>query len=284
MKAEKENWDLIITSDSQRFFPKMNAVWKYKDLLFLLVRRDFVSTYKQTLLGALWYFIQPLLTTILFTLVFGNLAKISTEDVPALVFYMSGLIPWMFFSDSLNRTSQTFTGNSALFNKVYFPRIIVPMSVLLSNGIKLGSQFLIFLIIWLYYLFMHHSINPSWERMWAVPFLMGIMGFMGMGFGLIVSSLTIRYRDLTFLVGIAVQLMMYASPIIYPVSAIPEKYKIFILLNPVTSVIEAFKNIFLGIGFFSWSSLAYSLGVMLVIFMSGLLVFTRVEKNFVDTV
>lgn len=284
MKAEEENWDLIITSDSQRFFPKINAVWKYKDLLFLLVRRDFVSTYKQTLLGSLWYFISPLITTVLFSLVFGTLAKISTEGIPPLVFYMSGLIPWTFFSDSLNKTSQTFTGNAALFGKVYFPRIIVPIAAIFSNGVKLGAQFFLFLLFWSFYYFNINSFTPVWNKIWAFPLLIALMGLMGMGMGLIISSMNVRYRDINFLVSVMVQLLMYASPIIYPVSALPEKYRIFILLNPVSPLIEAFKYVFLGIGFFSWSSLAYSLCITILVLLAGLFVFTRIEKNFVDTV
>ena len=280
---EKENWDLIIKPHTKWYDLRLNEIFRYKDLLFLFVRRDFVSIYKQTILGPLWFFIQPIITAITFTVIFGNLAKISTDGLPQVLFYLCGITLWNYFSETLTKTSETFSANANIFGKVYFPRLIVPLSVVLSNLIKLGVQFLIFFTVWIYYLMESNQIHPNIYIL-IVPFLIILMGFMGLSFGIIITSLTTKYRDLKFLVVFGVQLIMYASPIVYPLSIVPDKYKWLILANPVTSIIETFKYAFLGVGEFSWVYLSYSLVFTLILFLIGLIIFHRVEKSFMDTV
>lgn len=280
---EKENWDLIIKPHTKWYDLRLNEIFRYKDLLFLFVRRDFVSIYKQTILGPLWFFIQPIITAITFTVIFGNLAQISTDGLPQVLFYLCGITLWNYFSETLTKTSETFSANSNIFGKVYFPRMIVPLSVVLSNLIKLGVQFTIFLAVWIYYLMGSNQIHPNIYIL-IVPFLIILMGFMGLSFGIIITSLTTKYRDLKFLVVFGVQLIMYASPIVYPLSIVPNKYKWLILANPVTSIIETFKYAFLGVGEFSWVYLSYSLVFTFILFLTGLIIFHRVEKSFMDTV
>ncbi len=281
--TSSENWDLIIQPKSKWYDLRLREIIRYKDLLLLFVRRDFISLYKQTILGPLWFFIQPIITSLTFTVIFGNLAKIPTDGVPQILFYMCGVTLWAYFSDTLTKTADTFTANANIFGKVYFPRMIVPLSVVVSNLIKLGVQFLLFLIIWIYYLISTDTIHPN-KALLLVPVLVILMGFLGLSFGIIISSMTTKYRDLKFLVVFGVQLMMYASPIVYPLSIVPEKYRWIILANPVTSIIETFKYAFLGVGEFSWMHLGYSFGVTTVLFTIGLIIFHRVEKSFMDTV
>lgn len=278
-----ENWDIIVKPYSKWYKLNLKEVWDYKDLLFLFVKRDFVSIYKQTILGPLWLFIQPIITTVIYTIIFTYVAKIGTEGVPSILFYLAGITLWTYFSDCLNKTSNTFVLNSGVFGKVYFPRLIMPLSVLISNLIKLGIQLLLFIIIWLYYLFSTNSVHPNIYIL-LTPFLLLIIAGLGLGFGLIISSLTTKYRDLTFLIGFGIQLLMYATPVIYPLSAIPQKYKTIILLNPMTSIIEAFKYAFIGIGFFNWLYILYSLGCMITILFLGIIIFNKVGKSFMDTV
>jgi len=280
---QDENWDLVITPKGKWYDLRLNEILRYKDLLLLFVRRDFVSLYKQTILGPLWFFIQPIFTALTFTIVFGNLAKISTDGVPQILFYLCGVTLWNYFSDTLTKTSETFTANANIFGKVYFPRIIVPLSVVVSNLIKLGVQFLLFIVIWVYYLIKGEDIHPN-AALLLVPFLIILMGFLGLAFGIIISSMTTKYRDLKFLVVFGVQLMMYASPIVYPLSSVPQKYKWLIVANPVTSIIETFKYAFLGVGEFRWAYLAYSTIFTVILFLTGLIIFHRVEKSFMDTV
>ncbi len=250
---EEKDWDLVIKSKNKLFQIDFKSILKYKDLLFLLVRRDFVSVYKQTILGPFWLLVQPILTTLTFSIIFGNLAGISTNGIPTFLFYLSGITLWTYFSDCLNKTSNTFVSNASIFGKVYFPRLIVPLSVLFSNLFKLAIQLTLFVSVLLYYLFTDSSIHPNWEYVWLFPILIFLMAMLGFGFGILISSMTTKYRDLTFLVGFGVQLLMYASPIVYPLSMIQEKfpqYTNIFLLNPVTSIIETFKYIFIGSGFF----------------------------------
>lgn len=283
MEEKEEHWDLSIKPHSKWYDLRLKEIFRYKDLLFLFVRRDFVSIYKQTILGPLWFFIQPIITAITFTVIFGNLAKISTDGLPQVLFYMCGITLWNYFSDTLTKTSDTFSANANIFGKVYFPRMIMPLSVVVSNLIKLGVQFLLFIAIWIYYLIQTNQVHPN-STIVLVPFLIILIGFMGLSFGIIISSLTTKYRDLKFLVTFGVQLMMYASPIVYPLSIVPEKYKWLILANPVTSVIETFKFAFLGVGEFNWMHLGYSFGFTTVLFLISLIIFHRVEKTFMDTV
>ena len=281
---QEEHWDLVIKPKNKWYDIDIMAIWRYRDLLMLLVRRDFVSVYKQTILGPIWFFIQPVITTLTFTFIFGNLAGISTDGMPKILFYLSGITLWTYFADCLTKTSSTFVANAGVFGKVYFPRLVVPVSSLISNLIKLGIQVLLFLIIWVYYLTNSHTINPQWQLLWLLPILIVIMAGLGLGFGILISSLTTKYRDFTFLISFGVQLMMYASPVVYPLSIVPQKYKFWLLLNPVSSIIETFKYIFLGSGYFSWNALAYSGVFMIVIVLFSVIIFNKVEKTFMDTV
>jgi lipopolysaccharide transport system permease protein len=287
-KETGEDWDLIIKPKNKWYDLDISSIWKYKDLLFLLVRRDFVSVYKQTLLGPIWFFVQPIVTTITFTIIFGNMANISTDGIPPFLFYLSGLVLWTYFADCLNKTSNTFIANAGVFGKVYFPRLVVPLSILISNLVKLGVQIVLFLIVWVYYLQNNSTLIPNWKFMWLFPILVLIMAFLGFGCGILISSLTTKYRDLTFLVGFGIQLMMYASPIVYPISIVQKgthpEYAKYLLLNPVSSIIEAFKYIFLGHGYFSPLGLIYSGVFTLLIVILSVIIFSRVEKSFMDTV
>lgn len=282
---QEEQWDLVIKPKNKWYDIDLKAVWHYRDLLMLLVRRDFVSVYKQTILGPLWLFIQPVITSLTFTLIFGGIAKISTDGMPGILFYMAGITLWTYFADCLNKTSSTFIANAGVFGKVYFPRLIMPLSVLVSNLIKLGIQLLIFLSIWIYFLITSDKIHPQWQYMWLLPVLVFMMAGLGLGFGILISSLTTKYRDLTFLVGFGVQLLMYGSSVIIPVSGINnEKIKMLMLLNPLTSIIEAFKFIFLGSGYYNGVWLLYGFGFMSFLVVLSVIVFNKVEKSFMDTV
>jgi lipopolysaccharide transport system permease protein len=280
---KEEHWDLTIKPQTHWYDLRIKEIFKYKDLLFLFVKRDFISIYKQTILGPLWFFIQPIITAITFTVIFGNLAKISTDGLPQILFYMCGITLWNYFADTLTKTADTFSSNVNIFGKVYFPRMIVPLSVVVSNLIKLGIQFLLFLCIWIYYLIQSDLMHPN-KMLILIPYLIILIGFMALSFGIIISSLTTKYRDLKFLVTFGIQLMMYASPIVYPLSIVPEKYKWIIIANPVTSIIESFKYAFLGVGEFNWFYLGYSTLFTIILFMIGLVIFHRVEKSFMDTV
>ena len=281
----QENWDLIIRPQTKWYQLDLKAIWRYRDLLMLLVRRDFVAAYKQTILGPLWLFIQPIFTSLTFTFIFGGLAKISTDGNPPILFYMAGVTLWTYFSDCLTKTANTFIANSGVFGKVYFPRLIIPLSVLVSNLIKLGVQMLIFIGIWIYFLSKsNQTIHPQWQLMWLIPVLILMMAGLGLGFGILISSLTTKYRDLTFLVGFGVQLMMYASSVVLPISTMSEKVRNIMLLNPLTSIIETFKYIFLGSGSFEMTGILYGFGFMIILVSFSVIVFNKVEKSFMDTV
>jgi lipopolysaccharide transport system permease protein len=259
------------------------AIWQYRDLLVLFVRRDFVAVYKQTVLGPFWFFIQPILTTITFTFIFGNFAKISTDGVPPLIFYLSGLTFWNYFSSCLLSTSNTFVANAGIFGKVYFPRLITPLSVVISNLIKFGIQLFLLLIVFAYYWWVG-KIQPNWT-VFLMPIYIFMMAGLGLGYGILISSLTTKYRDFTFLVGFGVQLLMYASPIIYPFSILSDKMRLILnILNPMSSIIEAVKYGFLGQGVFSIFNLVISFIYMILLLFIGIVMFHRVEKSFMDTV
>lgn len=262
---------------------RIKEIWAYRDLVLLFVRRDFVSKYKQTILGPAWFLVQPLMQTIMFTFIFGNVAGISTDGAPKGIFYLAGVTCWNYFANCLKSTSNTFTANASLFGKVYFPRAVTPLSIIISNLIQFGVGMLLFLLMYFYYIFKGANISPN-ITLALFPVLVLIMGFMGLGFGMIISAMTTKYRDLQYLVQFGVQLLMYATPVIYPISEIPQKYQWIILANPMSGVVETFKYSFLGTGSFSWNMLAYSGGVTVVIFLLGLLIFNRTEKNFMDTV
>ncbi|MEO6914389.1 MAG: ABC transporter permease, partial [Chitinophagaceae bacterium] len=233
--------------------------------------------------GPLWFFIQPIFTTIIFTVIFSRLAKISTEGAPPALFYLAGTVAWNYFADCLTKTSTVFRDNSAIFGKVYFPRLIMPLSIVISNLVKFSVQFLLFLIMLAWYSFQGNSIHPNIYIL-LFPVIVILMAMMGLGIGLIVTAMTIKYRDLAFLVAFGVQLVMYATPVIYPLSAVPEKYKLILALNPLASLIETFRFGFLGTGSFDGTNFLYSVGASLCLFFVGLIVFNKVEKNFVDTV
>ncbi|MCK9481415.1 MAG: ABC transporter permease [Bacteroidia bacterium] len=259
------------------------AIWQYRDLLMLFVRRDFVAVYKQTVLGPIWFFVQPILTTITFTFIFGNFAKISTDGVPPIIFYLSGLTFWNYFASCLTGTSNTFVSNASIFGKVYFPRLITPISVVISNLIKFGIQLVLFLVVFFYY-WWQGSIQPN-ATIALLPLYILMMAGLGLGFGIFISSLTTKYRDFTFLVGFGVQLLMYASPIIYPFSILSEKMRFILnMVNPMSSIIEAIKYGFLGEGVFSIQNLAISFTYMLILLFVGIVAFHKVEKSFMDTV
>ena len=281
MKNE-ENWTVEIKPNSGWFDLDFREIWRYRDLLWLFVRRDIVTVYKQTVLGPLWYIIQPILTTIMFTLIFGKIAKLSTDGVPPLIFYLSGITVWNYFSDCLNRTSNTFVTNQHIFGKVYFPRIIVPGSIVVSTLVRFGIQFGILVLLWGYYAYL--GIVEANGVAFLLPIIVFIMAVMSLGFGMLFSSMTTKYRDLQFLLSFAVQLWMYATPVIYPLSSIPANYVKYIKLNPITSLVESMRYGFLGHGDFSWGGIAYSAFFAVGIFLIGTIIFSRVEKTFMDTV
>ena len=284
MKTEtSEQWTSVILPKVGWFDVDFKELWRYKDFILLFVRRDFVAIYKQTILGPLWFIIQPLLTTIMFTIVFGNIAKISTDGLPKMLFYLSGTVTWSYFVSCLNSTSDTFIANAEIFGKVYFPRLAVPISIVISNLISYGLQFAFFLCFLTYYLILRSDIHPNLTIL-LTPVLLVIMAGLGLGLGIIISSLTTKYRDLRFLITFGVQLFMYATPVVYPVSVVPDKYKPFILANPMTPIIETFRYAYLGNGAFSWSYLGLSAATTIVILFIGLMMFGRVEKTFMDTV
>lgn len=279
----EEYWDTIIEGRSSVFELKLREIWNYRDLLLMFVKRDFISFYKQTILGPLWFFIQPIFTTIVFTFVFGNLAGISTDGLPQPLFYLAGITAWNYFADCVTKTSTVFKDNANIFGKVYFPRIIMPLSIVTSNLIRFGVQMLLFFALMGYYAL----IGAKFQVTGAVilfPFLVLIMAFLGLGIGLVITAMTTKYRDLSFLVSFGIQLLMYVTTVIYPLSAAPEKYKYFIKLNPMTGIIEAFRYAFLGQGQLSVWSLGYSAVVTLIIMIMGVLIFNKTERNFVDTI
>jgi len=278
-----QKWDLEIKPQSSVFDLHLKDVWAYRDLLWLLVRRDFVSFYKQTIFGPLWFFIQPIFTTLIFTFIFSNLAKISTNSAPAPLFYMAGTVAWNYFADSLTKTSTVFKDNAPIFGKVYFPRLIMPVSIVFSNLVKFGVQFILFIILMVYYLFLGNKVEPNLYIL-LFPVIIILMAILGLGIGLIITAATTKYRDLAFVVTFGIQLLMYATPVIYPLSAAPVKYRTIIALNPMSGLIETFRYGFLGTGKFYFGVFIYSVVASILIFLIGLIVFNKVEKNFVDTV
>lgn len=285
MNRDDEHWDLIIQPKNNFFNFGLKDIWRYRDLLFLFVKRDFVALYKQTILGPIWFLLQPIISAIIYTIIFSYFAKMSTENAPPILFYLGGLTLWNYFSESLTKTSDTFIQNQSIFGKVYFPRLIVPLSITLSGILKLMIQFFVFIVCWIYYFFGQENahIHPQ-ITLFLLPVLIIIMAGLSLGFGIIFSSLTTKYRDLRFLLQFGIQLAMYASSVIVPLTEIPEKYRWIIKLNPVVAVIETFKHGFLGTGIFDCFNLLYSFVFMVVLIILGLLFFNNIEKSFVDTV
>lgn len=279
----ENNWTTIIKPKTGWFDINLKELIQYKDLIVMFVKRDFKTLYKQTILGPLWLIISPLLTTLMFTVVFGNIANISTDGMPQIVFYMLGTTVWTYFSSCLTKTSSTFTGNAAIFGKVYFPRLVTPISTVISGLINFSVQFLMFLGFMGYFMIKGSPIHPNLYIL-MTPFLLVQLAALALGFGIIISSLTTKYRDLAVLVTFGVQLWMYATPVVYPASQISGKLKTLMMLNPVSPIVEAFRYSFLGSGSIPWNYLGISVITTLVVLFVGVVLFSRVEKTFMDTV
>ena len=283
-EQNNEKWDLVISSNNKLLSLNLKEVWKYRDLLILFVKRDFVAQYKQTILGPFWHFISPIFTTLTYTFIFGNVAKLSTDGTPQLVFYMSGITIWNYFSGTLTSTGSTFLSNAGIFGKVYFPRMVSPLSTVLSNTIKFGIQFLMLMGFVLYFNIKGQLDGFEWIHLFYLPVIVLLSGLLGLGFGTILSSVTTKYRDLNVLVGFGMNLLMYATPVIYPLSSVPLKYREWLELNPVTPLVEFFRYVFTGTGTFTMGSIGYSAVVTIGILIIGMIIFNRVEKTFMDTV
>tara|TARA_Y100000590_G_scaffold456625_1_gene607562 strand:+ start:129 stop:971 length:843 start_codon:yes stop_codon:yes gene_type:complete len=277
------NWDQIIRSKKSWFDFNLKEIFSYKDLIYMLVKRDFVTFYKQTILGPLWYIIQPLVNTLVFTVIFGKLAKISTDGNPDFIFYLSGTVVWSYFAVCLTTTSNTFVENTNIFSKVYFPRLIIPIANVIISLLQFAIQFSIFIIFLLYFYYKGLPLNPNFFIL-LLPLLLFQMALLGLGMGIFISALTAKYRDLTFAMTFGVQLLMFASPVVYPFSIIPEKYRIIASFNPMTSIIEMFRKGFLGTSSIEIIHIFISVSVTVIIFLFGLILFSKVEKNFMDTV
>ena len=287
MQGSKDNiieeWDLTIEPQTSLFELNLKDVWRYRDLLWMFVKRDFVSFYKQTILGPLWFFIQPLFTTIIYTFIFGGLANLSTDGLPQPLFYMAGITAWNYFADCITKTSTVFKDNANIFGKVYFPRLIMPLSIVASNLVRFGVQILLLFMMMGYYAMQNASFTITLALL-LFPVLVLLMALLGLGLGLIITALTTKYRDLAFLVTFGIQLLMYTTTVIYPLSSAPEKYKTLISFNPMTGIIEAFRYAFLGQGQISINTLGYSTVFTIVVMVLGVVIFNKTEKTFVDTV
>lgn len=282
MNEPQQTWTETIDADHSLFDLKLKEVWRYKDLVYMFVKRDFVSSFKQTILGPIWFFINPILTTIVYLIIFGRIAKLPTDGAPPLLFYLAGVTLWNYFSSSLLATSSTFSGNAGIFGKVYFPRLVTPLSIVISNLMRFGVQFLLFILAWAYYL-SKGQIQPN---LWvlATPVLILMMALFSLGLGMIFSALTTKYKDLTMLLGFGVSLYMYTTPVIYPTSSLRGVFKEIALYNPLTGIFECFKYAWLGVGDFSPLMLGVSSVIILVIMAIGIVIFNKVEKTFMDTV
>jgi lipopolysaccharide transport system permease protein len=276
-------WTTVIRPEAHWFDLRLRELWEYRDLVFLFVRRDFVAQYQQTILGPLWHLVHPLLTTITFTIVFGRIARIPTDSLPPFLFYLSGTVLWGYFSSSFAKTSNTFVANANVFGKIYFPRLAVPVSTLGTSLIGFFIQFLIFVGFLLYFNARGAPVDPN---LWVLgtPLLLLLMAGIGLGGGVILSAFTTRYRDLVSVVAFGVSLLMYMTPVVYPLSMVPAAYRPIVMANPITPIVEAFRYAFLGVGTVSAAHLAYSAIFALVIVVCGILIFNRIERTFMDTV
>lgn len=281
---QKQYWTMKIRPHEPLWHVDLGEIWRYRDLTELFVRRNIVVQYKQTILGPLWYLVQPILTVIMNMVVFGGIAKMSTDGMPQALFYMAGNICWFYFSDCLNHSSSTFTANQHMFGKVYFPRLVVPIAVVISNLLRFAIQVGLFVVLYLFFFMRGADITPNWAILLTPLFVVMLAG-LGLGFGILISSMTTKYRDFAILFTFIVQLWMYATPIVYPLSMVPEgTLRTLILANPMTSVIEAFRYATLGQGFFSWLALGYSFVFMSVLLLLSVVIFNKVQRNFMDTV
>jgi len=283
MVDKPETWTTIIKPKNKLLQVDFGEMWQYRDLLSMFVKRDIVTQYKQTILGPAWYFIQPALTTIMYMVVFGGIAKISTDGLPQPMFYLAGIVCWQYFADCINKTSATFTTNQNIFGKVYFPRLIVPLSTVSSNLVRMGIQFLLFIAVYVYFLIMGVKVTPNIYAL-LLPVLIIMLAGLALGFGILISSMTTKYRDLTILFTFIVQLWMYATPVIYPLSTMSPKMQKIMSINPLTSIVETFKYGTMGVGTFSWASLSYSFIFILGLLAVGIVVFNKVQRSFMDTV
>jgi len=279
----QQTWTEEIKSQNNLFSLNLKEVWHYRDLLLMLVKRDYVTFYKQTILGPIWFFLQPLMTTVVYLVLFGEIAKLSTDGAPQIAFYLSGITIWNYFSEALTKTSTVFKDNANLFGKVYFPRLIMPLAIVCSGLMKFAIQFGLFIIVVLYFTFINPKINPN---LWILltPFLVLLMATFALGLGMIFSSLTTKYKDLVFLLTFGIQLFMYATPVVYPTSAMPMKFSWLLKINPLTGIFECFRYAFLGVGNFKPIDLLFSVSLILFLFIIGLLIYNKVEKSFMDTV
>lgn len=278
-----EKWTIEIKPKKKWLDVDIKGLWRYRDLYLMYVKRDIVTVYKQTILGPLWFVIQPILTTLMFMFIFGGLAKISTDGMPQPLFYMSGILLWNYFSTAFLASSNVFTLNAPVFGKVYFPRLVVPLSAITSNLIKFAIQLALFLVVYIYYFLTGASIHMNWTIV-LFPILVLMIAFLAMSGGLIISALTTKYRDLTQLVAFGIQLFMYLTPVVYPLSASPLKYRSFIEANPLTPVFQSFRYSCMGCGEFNWGGLTYSMIFLVASLFISVIVFNRVERNFMDTV
>jgi lipopolysaccharide transport system permease protein len=280
------NWLFEITPKNKFFTLNLKEVWQYRDLLMLFVKRDVITVYKQTVLGPLWYLIQPLFTSVTFTIIFNNVAGINTGTIPPFLFNLAGITVWNYFTACLNGTSNTFASNAGIFGKVYFPRIITPLSIIISNLIKFGIQFLIFVAFYIYFYLKGTDLSLN-SLVFFFPLLIVMMGILGLGMGMLISSLVTKYRDFSNLIGFGVQLLMYLSAVMYPMELIKQKlpeYGWMVQYNPLAYLIETARCMLLNVGEISSSGLAYTFGVTVAVFFIGLLVFNKTEKSFIDTV
>lgn len=280
---DSRSWDMVIKPKTGWFDIDLKELWRYRDLIGMFVKRDFVTFYKQTILGPLWYIIQPLMTTVVFTVIFGNFAKIPTDGLPPFLFYLAGNVVWGYFANTLKQTSDTFNVNASIFGKVYFPRLTVPAAVSLVNFAQFFIQLVLFLGFYFYYMAQGTPIAPNWWIL-TVPLLLLQMAILTFGMGILLSSLTTKYKDLRFAMGFVIQLWMYATPIVYPLSQVPDKYRTLYVLNPMVSIVESFRYAFLGSGAIRMDYILISWVVTLVCLVAGIILFSKIEKTFMDTI
>jgi lipopolysaccharide transport system permease protein len=283
MQDKNSIWSYEIKSQDSLWSINLKEIWKYRDLILMLVTRDFISFYKQTILGPIWFFIQPILTTFIYVILFGQIAKLPTDGIPPMPFYLAGITIWNYFSDCLTKNSNVFISNSNIFGKVYFPRLIMPLSIVISALMKFSVQFALFISVVVYYTFVKGNIHPNFWIV-ATPLLLVLMASFGMGLGMIFSSLTTKYKDLTFLLSFGIQLFMYVTPVVYSVESVPDKFKWLVEINPLTAIFKCFKYAYLGSGNFEPISLLFCALKILILLFIGVVIFNKVEKNFMDTV
>ena len=282
MKNNNTEWTNVISSDHSLFKLNLKEVWDYRDLVYMFVKRDFVSSFKQTILGPLWFFINPIFTTVVYLIVFGNIANLSTDGAPKILFYLAGVTLWNYFSSSLGGTSNVFVGNAGIFGKVYFPRLVMPITIVISNLMRFGVQFLLFLVVFFYYWY-KGEVTPNWWVLFTPIFIL-MMSLFALGVGMIFSSLTTKYRDLSMLLTFGISLYMYATPVIYPTSMLSAKIQPYAKYNPLTGIFEGFKYAWMGVGEFHPIMLVYSTIIILILLAIGTVIFNKVEKGFMDTV